>query len=65
MQILTVQISLFESGEWNAEALLKEAMFRYKPKTITVASCYGSDPVRLIKLYAKVWFKVDNVTMIC
>ena len=64
-ELYNLLIDIKHRGEGNAEALLKEAMFRYRPKTITASSCYGSDPVRLIKLYAKVGFKVDNVTMIC
>jgi len=56
-------IDIKKRGKGNAERLLKEALFRYSPKYITASKDYGSDPVRLIKLYSKVGFDVDNVRM--
>ena len=58
---LAIDIKHRKNG--NAERLLREAVFRYQPSTITASSCYGSDVARLVKLYQRVGFTVDNVRM--
>ena len=58
---LAIDIKHRKNG--NAERLLREAVFRYQPRTITASSCYGSDVLGLIRLYEKVGFHLDDVKM--
>ena len=63
-ELYNLFIDIKHRGVGNAELLLKEAVFRYSPTKITASKMYGADPVRLIKLYSKAGFTVDNVVMV-
>lgn len=63
-ELCNLFIDIKHRGVGNAELLLKEAVFRYSPAKITASKIYGSDPIRLIKLYSRVGFTVDNVVMV-
>lgn len=62
-ELFNLYVDIKHRGIGNAELLLREAIFRYQPKYITASSCYGSNVEKLISLYTKVGFCLDNVRL--
>ena len=62
-ELYNLFIDIKRRNKGHAEALLKEAISRYSPKHITASTAYGSDILRLMRLYDKVGFKTDNIRL--